>query len=101
MAETDTPTFSKSWKRTARLLSSLPSRRDCKNSLIDAAFCSFLRFFQHTPHFMPEHTEAKCPRKASPLGGGESGNGIWFPVEMEEARGSIISLAGETPGKGG
>lgn len=37
--------------------------------------------------------------ESQPPGGGESGNGIWFPVEMEKARGPLSVLLVRLLGK--
>lgn len=105
ITDKDTWTFSKSWKRMARFQSLQPFCHDCRNSFTHPPcfqlFLLFLLFFQHSPYSMHKHTEAKCPWKASPLKGGGSGNGIWFPVEMEKAHSPLSVLLVRLLGKGG
>lgn len=105
ITDKDTWTFSKSWKRMARFQSLQPFCHDCRNSFTHPPcfqlFLLFLLFFQHSPYSMHKHTEAKCPWKASP----PQGRGVWewdlVPRWDGEGPQSIISLACETPGKGG
>lgn len=107
---TDTSTFFKILEENGKVSTApalLPRLQEINHqpSIFNSSLYSFLPLFQHSPHFMHKYTRAKCPRKASTLRGGpsgppESGNRIWFPVEMEKARGPLSVLLLRPLGKG-